>query len=648
MGCGKSTEKVTEVAIVSTAKHPHSSVSTFSSAVHKDDPAPAKAGNSAESPLTSRPGRLSDLATLYRTPEEEAVLRLEYVYGYNAHSSCCNLFYASSSELIVFPAASVCVLLSPASNTQRFLGGGEVRTAKGHIGEISAVAVSHAKDLVATGETTELPVICVWALSGMELLLTIEGIKSSKGTEMLAFSRDSRLLAAIDLNMEETVSIYEVKSGAELLCASGKPGNIHSLAWNPKNTELWTAGQDHFSIWTNSNGRNYLRSDKNSSETVSVLQFRQDGTAVVGGNEGKLLHLSAAAELIAAYPLHSAAVSITALFVGSEEVLVGLSDCKVAVLDVNFLQLRLIDAPGIPFSLDNSKRGILCGTRAGAIVEFGRSSRRVLMDVHAAGEVAAVAFDKLQGDCVLSSGGDNKLKCWDVSQRRCSSTTLMETNQKPSQTLALDISPNGQVAIGYNDGHFTVRINKFQLNYIVAMGRNNASAISLLKYSPDGGILALGTQAGMVILYAANGKYPVLRELKGHKGRITALDWSRDGTSIRSQDLLMLETAWKVENGEVIPMDKQQDWVTDSRILTTGAETGSLVRAKSPVSDLSIQGSLNGLLELHSPQATPLAYKAHSSLLRSAAWSSDGQTLVTAGGEDLCLFQWKVTAQSRD
>jgi microtubule-associated protein-like 6 len=269
------------------------------------------------------------------------------------------------------------------------------------------------------------------------------------------------------------------------------------------------------------------------------------------------------------------------------------------------------------------------------------------MDVHAAGEVSALAFDKLHGEYALSAGGDNKLKCWDTHQKRCLVTSLMETNRKTSKTSALDVSCEGHVAIGHEDGHFTVRMNWFQLNFIVAMGRNCASAISLLKYSPDGLILTLGTEAGRVILYSAKGKYPVLSELKGHKGRITALDWSKDGAFLRSQDLFMIEKAWKAENGEMISMDKEQDWATDGRILTAGAEIGSLFRANSPTADLFIQGGFNGLLELHSSTSTPLAFKAHSYHLHSAAWSSDGQTLVTAGGEDLCLFQWKVTAQSQ-
>lgn len=641
MGCGKSTGKVTQAVVQPKVKQHQSPVSTITNTAHRDDPAAVKGESSGGSRLTFHPARLSDLATMYRSPGQEPTLRLEYVYGYGTRGAGNNLFYLSSSDLIVYPAASVCVLHSASSNTQRFLGGGEVHKAKGHLGPLTAVTVSPARDLIATGEAGELPLICLWELPGTSPLLAIEVTGDSKGTTLLAFSLDAKLLAAIDLNTSQTVRIYEVKSGLELLSASGKPGNIHTLAWNSKKEELWTAGEAHFCIWKRGNEGQFAREDQRSQESVTVMRFRQDGTALLGGKTGKLTHISSSNEEIAVYPLHPASVSVTALCLSAEEVLVGSSDSKVMVLDSAFQQLRLIETPGIPLSLDQSNGGILCGTSEGAIVEFGRNGRIVLMDVHAAGEVAALAFDKEQKDWVLSTGGDNKLKCWDISQKRCLVTGLMEMGQKSSHAKGLDVSSNGNVAIGYDDGHFTVRMNSFQLNNIVAVGRGNTAPISALKYAPNGATLALGTEAGTVILYSAKRSYSQVRELKGHKGRITALDWSKDGTLLRSQDVLLVEKRWKAESGEVVQADKEQDWGSDSRLLVAGSETGPSVGAKSPTSDLIAQSSLSGLLELHS-KSSPIAFKGHSYLIRSLAWSSDGQTLMTAGGPDLSILQWKL------
>ena len=643
MGCGKSTGKVTNVVILPKQKQRQSPVSTVTSAAPKEDPAAVKGDSSGGSRMTFRPSRLSDLAALYRSPTTEPTLRLEYVYGYNSKGAGNNLFYLSATDQIVYPAASLCVLLSANRNTQSFLGGGEVHTAKGHMGELSAVALSPSRDLIATGENAELPAICLWKLQGTEPLLTIDVTGDSKGTKLMAFSQDSGLLAAIDLNTEATVRLYEVKSGLELLVASGTPGNIQALAWSPSTGDLWTAGQGHFSIWSNKNAAKYQKETKSGLETVTVLGFRLDGTAVVGGNEGKIMHLAANTEMIASYPLHPASVAITALFVSNEGVLVGAANSKVTILDANFQQLRLIDTPGVPFSLDQSASGILCGTRDGAIVEFGRNGRMVLMDVHSVGEVSALAYDKVQTNCVLSSGGDNKLKCWNIQQKRCMVTGLMEMGQKTVQTRALDVSIKGHVAIGYDDGHFTVRTNSFQLNNIVAVGKGHSSAITTLKYSPDGLVLALGTEAGLVTLHSARLNYPILWELKGHKGRITALDWSKEGSCLRSQDLFLAEKVWKVESGEVVPREKEQDWGTENRLRAAGSEFGPSVGAKSPTADMFIQGGLNGLLEVYNSQSAPLAFKAHSSLIRSAVWSPDGQTLLTAGGQDLSLLQWKLT-----
>lgn len=644
MGCGKSTGKVTQAVIHPKTKQHQSPVTTITNAAHREDPGTAKGETSAGSRLTFHPTRLSDLANMYRSPGLEPTLRLEYVYGYGTRGAGNNLFYLSSSDLIVYPAASVCVLHSASSNTQRFLGCGEVHKAKGHLGELAAVTVSPARDLIATGEAGELPLICLWELPGISPLLSIEVNGDSKGTKLLAFSQDAKLLASIDLNTSQTLRIHEVKSGLELLNVTGTPGKINALAWNKSSEELWTAGEANFAIWKRGNEGEYVRKDKSGMDTVTVMRFRQDGTAVIGGKTGKISHISASADQIASYDLFPTSVSITALYLSPEEAIVGSSDSKVLVLDSSFQQLRLIETPGVPFSLDQSGSGILCGTREGAIVEFGRNGRVVLMDVHANGEVAALAFDKGQKEWVLSTGGDNKLKCWDINQKRCLVTGLMEMGQSTIHTKGLDISPKGHVAIGYNDGHFTVRMNSFQLNNIVAVGRGNTSPIALLKYSPNGAILALGTEAGTIILHSAKGNYPQIRELKGHQGRITALDWSKDGTLLRSQDLFLAEKRWKVESGEVVQAEKEQEWASDSRLLVAANETGPSAGAKSPTADLTVQGSPSGLLELHSlsSKISPLAFKGHSYLIRSLAWSADGQTLMTAGGEDLSILQWKL------
>ena len=644
MGCGRSTGKVTQAVIQPNIKQHQRPVSTITSPAHRDGSGAVKGESSGGSRLTFQPARLSDLATMYRSPGQEPTLRLDYVYGYGTRGAGNNLYYLSSSDLIVYPAASVCVLHSASSNTQRFLGGGEVHKAKGHTGPLAAVTVSPARDLIATGEAGDLPLICLWELPGTSPILTIEVTGDSKGTKMLAFSPNTKLIASIDLNQSETVRIYEVKSGLELLCASGKPGSINTLAWNSKDEELWTAGEAHFAIWKRRNEGQFAREDQSGQDAVTVLRFRQDGTALLGGKTGKLTHISASTDQIAVYPLHPASVSITALHLSLEETLVGSSDSKVIVLNSTFQQLRSIETPGIPLGLDQSAGGILCGTSEGAIVEFGRNGRVVLMDIHAEGEVAALAFDKAQKDWVLSTGGDNKLKCWDITQKRCLVTGLMEMGQRPSHARGLDISASGHVAIGYDDGHFTVRMNSFQLNNIVAVGRGNRAPISVLKYAPNGTVLALGTEAGTVLLYSAKGSYPQIRELKGHKGRIAALDWSKDGTFLRSQDVLLAEKRWKVESGEVVSADKEQDWGSDSRLLVAASEFGPSAGAKSPTSDLVAQGSPSGLLELYTlnSKSTPIAFKGHSYLIRSLAWSADGQTLVTAGGPDLSILQWKL------
>jgi WD40 repeat protein len=56
----------------------------------------------------------------------------------------------------------------------------------------------------------------------------------------------------------------------------------------------------------------------------------------------------------------------------------------------------------------------------------------------------------------------------------------------------------------------------------------------VMRYSPDGKKLGVGSHDNNVYIYDVEDKYNLIATLKAHNSFITCFDWSQDGTYIRS------------------------------------------------------------------------------------------------------------------
>lgn len=641
MGCGKSTEQVTPAFVV--ANTGDKKVAAVPEATHQHRGSLAE--GITRQKTVQRPVRNSDLAALYPTLNRKALLRLEYVYGYQSRQAHNNLFYLHSSDIVVYPSASLIVLLSISSNTQRFLGGGEVHSHTGHFGRVVAIALNKEKDLLASGEVADLPVICVWKMPGSEPFLRVQLGAETHGVDILAFSSDSKLLAAVDMSAEQTLRLFELQTGNQVFAASSKPGQLHSLAWSPTVAGCFcTGGDSHAVFWTGSAQAGFTRekADRSNDVGINAVRWFTNGDCLMGAQDG-MVYKWTDKRMVDNRQVLSANMPIYSLLINEDTILVGSKDWKIHVLDHQFQSIRVIDTPGAPISLDMSPSGIVCGTEEGILLEFGKNGRVVLMDVHSGSGQHVNAENTRR---LLSVCSDNKIKAWDLGLRKCVASGLLEITPTPSQPTALAVSPKGQVAVGHKDGHFTIRGNSYQLNNILLAKRENRSGVTVLKYAPDGTTLAMGTEAGTVLLYNCGSRYAQRRELKGQKGAVVGVDWSESGGVVRVQDETMALYHWKAESGERVADVSHEKWASDSVLRPSTSSFPPLASAKARKSSTFAQGTEYGVIELIVPDTDPqaMAFKAHAGPVNCLLWSEEEDALFSVGGEDCCIMQWKFAA----
>ena len=92
---------------------------------------------------------------------------------------------------------------------------------------------------------------------------------------------------------------------------------------------------------------------------------------------------------------------------------------------------------------------------------------------------------------------------------------------------------NGHVAVGHNDGSLSIREGFSKLDSVVCTKQDSAEWIETLAYSPDGSKLAVGSHDNNIYVYSSS-DYALLGVCKAHNSFIVSVDWSTDGTYIRS------------------------------------------------------------------------------------------------------------------
>lgn len=197
----------------------------------------------------------------------------------------------------------------------------------------------------------------------------------------------------------------------------------------------------------------------------------------------------------------------------------------------------------------------------------------------------------------------------------------------------------------------------------------------------EGGILAVSSRDNLIHLLEVlmiNKKVSIRRRCfcRGHTAPVQSLDFSLDGTYLMAADNSKELLFWQVETGSRVNAVALRDEVWYSWSSTLGwpvmgaanlpqnAEIGNGLRfgdincaIRSPDKTLLAVGSSQRQAIRLFPypclnDSIPKAYNGHSSPVVDIVFLQDSSNLslsvVSAGGNDCCLFQWKVLPKERN
>jgi len=638
----------------------------------------------------------SNPPTVDKSPPSEALV-IDWVHGYRCHDSRSNLVYNSKGE-IVYPTAALVITYNPELRTQRYY--------TGHNDDVTCLTQNNNEpDIVATGQVAtivngkkQFPHICIHnTVTGEEWKIKKAGEEKIK---QLAFSPCGQYLASADAT---DMTIWDWKTAKKLASAQCTPNQIR---WNRvKPTEICTVGVRMAWFWNFENNKlsKPKKVTGCSDKKFLCVAFSDKGIACAGGADGKLYVFIGAAIKKTIEGIHT---KPTAALLSLEPCDGGLisagADGSVVLVSNSLKPGKKWQFPSKVISIKvlNDKLLVGCGkSQVYSVPDFRNKDSLDGLEPHIEGhfdgELWGCAVDPSGSGEYCTAGEDNKLIIWDVKAQKKVRETVINPKRGPrakkkggASTMSshppnqcarsVDYSPDGKhIAIGTNSGEVTVFDAK-TMEVIVTKDLNKLGKrkvfgqtgnwIEMLKYSPSGKTLAVATHGIVIVLLSVESDYKPKKKLTSHAASVTGLDWSKDCKHIRSvcmaYELLFFDvdeanlkgakqntSAKALRDVEWTSQCTKFGWHVDGIFaredgseITDGSQINSV--AVNDTRSLCITGDDEGNVNLFRYPVQKggqlKAFPGHSSHITRVHFALDDKYVLSAGGGDKSVFQWRL------
>jgi WD40 repeat protein/DNA-binding SARP family transcriptional activator len=350
----------------------------------------------------------------------------------------------------------------------------------------------------------------------------------------------------------------------------------------------------------------------------------------------------------------------------SERVVVGFSAGSTAIVDPS-------TGDGTPLGLERS----LLGFRAAAdlaISADGQSVASLLADRGAGravvavwdvdsperpaftrpvGSAWAIAFDPT-GDRLYVATSGGRLTAYDVDTGQPlpgltrSSPALADPDSQPRPSDGLELSPDGRLFAVANGRY----ISLLESDTLAEVGRfdEHTGRVQSLEFSPDGALLASGSDDRVVAVWRVADR-SLFTYLPGHLGPVEGLAFSPDQQTLysASSDGTLLQ--WDLGGGRrFLPLVAKVRHSGADPAVGVLAPDGRAVAYFSPTPRGTEGSGVVELLDLSSgtPSNAVQPLREQPSPVRTtySNWGSfdprDGDVLVTAGGRQVRLWEWRT------
>ncbi|XP_077125472.1 echinoderm microtubule-associated protein-like 1 isoform X3 [Ranitomeya variabilis] len=593
-------------------------------------------------------------------------LKLDWVYGYRGRDCRTNLYLLPTGETVYF-IASVVVLYNVEEQLQRHY--------TGHNDDVKCLAVHPDKITIATGQVAGTskdgkqlpPHVRVWDSVTLNTLHVIGMGFFDRAVTCVAFSKSNGggNLCSVDDSNDHVLSVWDWQKEEKLADVKCSNEAVFVADFHPTDTNIIvTCGKSHLYFWT-LEGNSLIKKQglfekQEKPKFVLCVTFSENGDTITGDSSGNLLVWGKGTNRISHAVQGAHDGGIFALCMQRDGTLVsGGKDRKLISWGGNYQKVNVAEIPDQFGPVRTVAEG------KGDVVLIG-TTRNFVLQGTLAGDFSTITqghTDELWGLAshsqkpqFLTCGHDKQITLWDAISHR---PVWSKSIEDPAQSAGFH--PSGSVvAIGTLTGRWFVLDT--DTKDLVTVHTDGNEQLSVMCYSPDGNFLAIGSHDNYIYIYAVNEngrKYSRIGKCSGHSSFITHLDWSVNSQYLMSNSgdyeiLYWIPSACK----QVVSVETTRDleWATYTCTLgfqvfgvwpegSDGTDLNAICRSSDQ--KLLATGDDFGKVHLFSYPCSQYrtsshAYCGHSSHVTNVSFLLEDSHLISTGGKDMSIMQWRV------
>uniref|UniRef100_A0A674J8H8 EMAP like 3 n=1 Tax=Terrapene triunguis TaxID=2587831 RepID=A0A674J8H8_9SAUR len=603
-------------------------------------------------------------------------LQLDWVYGYRGRDSRSNLYVLASGELVYF-IACVVVLYHIQHRSQRHY----LR----HTDCVRCLAVHPDRVRVATGQTAGVdkdgkplqPFVHIWDSSTLLTLQQIGLGSFERGVGSLAFSTADQgaYLCVVDDSNEHMLSVWDCARGTKQAEIKSTNESVFTVEFNPQDSSNFiTSGKSHVYFWTWSGStlskKQGIFGKYKKPKFIQCFLFDANGDVLTGDSEGNILTWARTAADIRTlgkgaketYQIgrqtraHEGSIFSLCLRRDGSVLSGGGKDRRLVHWSPSLALLQEVEIPeqfgAVRTIVEGPGAELLVGTTRNALLRGSLAAGFTPIIQGHTDELWGLATHPSQS-LFLTCGHDRQVCMWDSGEHTAAwSLTLEETG------LCADFHPSGRVvAVGLNTGRWLVLDT--ETRQVLSGGSDGNEQLSVVRYSPDGEFLAIGSHDNFIYIYSVGEgerKYSRFGRCTGHSSFITHLDWSKDSKFIMSNSGDYEILYWDVAGGCKLLRNRfesrDREWASYTCVLgfhVFGEGWSPRASTRGLGNTLEVLGGV--VFQWQSPPLTPLpcsllqapshVYGGHGSHVTNVRFTNDDSHLVSLGGKDTSIFQWR-------
>lgn len=465
-------------------------------------------------------------------------------------------------------------------------------------------------------------------------------------------------IVSTGLENEHSLCVWNWEEEEKVASCNIGPEQIFACKFHPTDGTIMAVGVKSVKVFrvtgSTLTANKGIFGSKGTIQSIMCLAYTPAGAAVTGAFNGDV-YVWQGNNISAVVPkAHQGAV--LAIAVGdSGTVYTGGNDGKVKAWDDQKETWSVdLKAHGAVRSVSARGGNVVVGTAKGKIVYIDGATRvpTVVMTGHWLEETWGLALPA-SGTKFATSGDEGSIRLWDGAEHK--EVVVAELG---SAVRGLAWSPAGDlIAAGTAKGE-VVLMDAHDLS-VKARATVAKSSLDELKFSPDGARVACGSHDSQVVIVDAHSAKK-LGVLTGHHEAVWHIDWSADGahlqTNSRGYELLFWDSATYKQVTSATAM-RDVEWATWTCTLgwpvqgiwpkfADGTDVNSVDRAHN--SALLATGDDFGKVNLFKYPCVTKGAKCqsalgHSSHVPAVRFTADDSHLISTGGHDRAVIQWKHT-----